>query len=429
MGAAACEHAHDLAGRRPAGPDGGQPQLGTVPAGPQRTPRARPITVNSDQCSGWTTQAVLQSRWGDEFDANWAAAGPAGRPGAVRPGFVRGPAGRRLLPCRQQRAHPRPSQRVWVEALPYLQGVDSAWDQYADGFEVSVQYTAQQVSDALASGLGIQAGQSGSGPAGWVGETVWDDAGYVESITLCGQQVSGTQVRSALSLRSACFAIAWQDGQFNRDHPRLRPRRGAEPGRGPRHGRPAAAAGRRSCCTTFPAPRSAAPAHERPAAQNRPRMPAACGGGFVPVPCGGRRGSAGGEQLFQHLQHAVLAVGGGAVFWQRPAPRGGRWPRRSFRPQRASISRSLPLSPKAMHSSGRTPYSSSSSRMPAALCRPVAIRSMQPLPPPVGVMPAGRRRRRPSNHRSVLRLRHPAGQSLRISSSMASRSSSTVELG
>ena len=25
------------------------------------------ITVNSDQCSGWTTQAVLQSRWGDEF--------------------------------------------------------------------------------------------------------------------------------------------------------------------------------------------------------------------------------------------------------------------------------------------------------------------------------------------------------------------------
>src|SRR5699024_6027217 len=28
------------------------------------------ITVNSDQCSGWTTQAVLQSRWGDEFDAN-----------------------------------------------------------------------------------------------------------------------------------------------------------------------------------------------------------------------------------------------------------------------------------------------------------------------------------------------------------------------
>lgn len=171
------------------------------------------ITVNSDQCSGWTTQAVLQSRWGDEFDANWQRLGRLadqvlydlvlyeGQPAAACYHAV-------------SSGHTQASQRVWVEALPYLQGVDSAWDQYADGFEVSVQYTAQQVSDALASGLGIQAGQSGSGPAGWVGETVWDDAGYVESITLCGQQVSGTQVRSALSLRSACFAIAWQDGQF-----------------------------------------------------------------------------------------------------------------------------------------------------------------------------------------------------------------------
>ena len=154
------------------------------------------ITVNSDQCSGWTTQAVLQSRWGDEFDANWQRLGRLadqvlydlvlyeGQPAAACYHAV-------------SSGHTQASQRVWVEALPYLQGVDSAWDQYADGFEVSVQYTAQQVSDALASGLGIQAGQSGSGPAGWVGETVWDDAGYVESITLCGQQVSGTQVRSA----------------------------------------------------------------------------------------------------------------------------------------------------------------------------------------------------------------------------------------
>ena len=171
------------------------------------------ITVNSAQCSGWTTAQVLQSRWGEDFDARWEHLSQLAEE-ALCDLVLYDDAPAAACYHAISAGHTQASQRVWVEALPYLQGVDSAWDQYADGFEVSVQYTAQQVSDALASGLGIQAGQSGSGPAGWVGETVWDDAGYVESITLCGQQVSGTQVRSALSLRSACFAIAWQDGQF-----------------------------------------------------------------------------------------------------------------------------------------------------------------------------------------------------------------------
>ena len=103
------------------------------------------------------------------------------------------------------------SQRVWVESLPYLQGVDSSWDKTADDFEVTVQYDAQQVSDAMYAYLGIDV--TGN-PDTWVGDTVWDEAGYVDTIQICGQSVSGTDMRSALSLRSACFAIAWQDGEF-----------------------------------------------------------------------------------------------------------------------------------------------------------------------------------------------------------------------
>ena len=51
-------------------------------------------------------------------------------------------------------------------------------------------------------------------PAAWVGDSRWDKAGYVQSITLCGQKLPGTAVRTALALRSACFAIAWRGGQF-----------------------------------------------------------------------------------------------------------------------------------------------------------------------------------------------------------------------
>lgn len=168
------------------------------------------VTVNSAQCSGWTSREVLRSRWGQDFDANWQRLDQlAGEVLYQLVLYDGAPAAAcyHAISC----GHTQASQRVWVEALPYLQGVDSSWDAQADGYEVSVQYSAQQISDALSSALGIQV--SGN-PDSWVGATTWDDAGYVQSIQLCGQAVSGTDLRSALGLRSACFAIAWQDGQF-----------------------------------------------------------------------------------------------------------------------------------------------------------------------------------------------------------------------
>ena len=167
------------------------------------------LSVNSAQCSGWTTRAVLESRWGDSFAENWQRLSDLaeevlfdlvlyqGEPAACYHAISSG--------------HTQASQRVWQESLPYLQGVDSPWDKYAQDYEVTVQYTSQQVSDCLYSALGIHV--SGD-PSTWVGDTVWDDAGYVDNITLCGQTVSGTDLRSALSLRSACFALSWQEDHF-----------------------------------------------------------------------------------------------------------------------------------------------------------------------------------------------------------------------
>ena len=168
------------------------------------------ITVNSAQCNGWTTDEVLRSRWGEDFQTRWEHLSQLaeevlydlvlydGAPAAACYHAI-------------SAGHTQASQRVWVETLPYLQGVDSSWDKNAQDFEVSVQYDAQQVSDAMYAYLGIDV--TGN-PDTWVGDTVWDDAGYVDTIQICGQSVSGTDMRSALSLRSACFAIAWQDGEF-----------------------------------------------------------------------------------------------------------------------------------------------------------------------------------------------------------------------
>lgn len=75
---------------------------------------------------------------------------------------------------------------------------------------MTIQYSAEQVRTALEE-LGLTPDDS---PESWVGASTWDKAGYVRTLELCGQMVSGLDVRKALDLRSTCFAIAWRGGQF-----------------------------------------------------------------------------------------------------------------------------------------------------------------------------------------------------------------------
>lgn len=173
-------------------------------------PEAGWTTVNSALGSGWTSSEVLRSRWGDAFQDNYSRFEALAREveGAV---LLYG--GEPAATCYHAIScgHTEASQNVWVEALPYLQGVDSIWDKYAEDYEVTIQYSRQQFYDAMVMNLGVT-------PEGeaedWLGDAVWDKAGYVKQMTLCGVSFSGTQVRDALSLRSACFAIAWREGQF-----------------------------------------------------------------------------------------------------------------------------------------------------------------------------------------------------------------------
>lgn len=171
--------------------------------------RGQSFSANSALCSGWTSAEVLQSRWGSDYTANIQrlrslAARAAqsvllydGQPAAACYHAV-------------SNGHTEASEAVWGGDLPYLCGVDSAWDKFADDYEVTIQYSAEQVRTALES-LGITPDDS---PKSWAGSVTWDKAGYVRTMEFCGQTVSGTDIRQALALRSACFAIAWRGEQF-----------------------------------------------------------------------------------------------------------------------------------------------------------------------------------------------------------------------
>ena len=90
--------------------------------------------------------------------------------------------------------------------------MDSSTDLSADNYEVTLTLSAPQVQQLLSSGLGITA--DSAAPERWFGETTLTASGYAASLPVCGQTVSGTALRRALGLRSACFTIRYQDGSF-----------------------------------------------------------------------------------------------------------------------------------------------------------------------------------------------------------------------
>ncbi len=168
-----------------------------------------PFQVNSALCAGWTSAGVLRARWGEDFSRRYARLQELAREVADALLCYDGaPA----AACYHSisAGHTEASQNVWLTALPYLQGVDSPWDATVPEYEVSVTYSVPQMTAMLQS-LGLT---PAGDPGAWFGAAQWDDAGYVAQMEVCGQSFSGLRLRSAFSLRSACFAVTYDGDAF-----------------------------------------------------------------------------------------------------------------------------------------------------------------------------------------------------------------------
>ena len=101
---------------------------------------------------------------------------------------------------------------VWGGNYPYLQPVDSSGDLTADGYETTVTLDTAAVTAALQS-LDKSFTPAGD-PAAWFASPATTASGMVKTVTVCGKTFSGTRLRTALSLRSACFTVGFADGRF-----------------------------------------------------------------------------------------------------------------------------------------------------------------------------------------------------------------------
>ena len=168
------------------------------------------FTADPVRRQGCLTDAVLHSYWGTAYTANYARL--SALVDAVQTQvlyYEDAPAGTSYFAI--SNGMTEASENVWGTALPYLVAVDSSTDLNADNYLYTVQFTTEQMQQALA-GLGLLPDLAA--PANWFGEAALTPSGYVASLPVCGQSVTGPALRKALGLRSACFTVQYQEGSF-----------------------------------------------------------------------------------------------------------------------------------------------------------------------------------------------------------------------
>ncbi len=95
---------------------------------------------------------------------------------------------------------------VWGKELPYLVSVKSSGEEQRDGYVSSVTLSHKDFTDKIAS-LNNKADFSKSYKS-WVGKSTLTTANHIKSIIIGGVELKGTQIRTALGLKSTCFDIS-----------------------------------------------------------------------------------------------------------------------------------------------------------------------------------------------------------------------------
>lgn len=98
---------------------------------------------------------------------------------------------------------------VWGTDLPYLISVSSTDDALADNYLTEVTFTPAELTEKLKD---FHIAENLSQDC--FGEIFKNGGGYVTSLKYCGKEITGSEIRKALDLRSCCFEISFEDNLF-----------------------------------------------------------------------------------------------------------------------------------------------------------------------------------------------------------------------
>ena len=173
--------------------------------GPKSAHPDADVCTDPGCCSAWLDPEEARKRWGDRFEEysariNSAVADTDGQiilyDGApIMAVFHSSSAGATAA-----------SGQVWAADLPYLRSVASP--ETGDSVPNYYSVTTFNLSDFRAIFLARHPEADLSGGAeGWITDVVYDESGRVERLTVGGVTLSGVEMRSIFSLRSACFNV------------------------------------------------------------------------------------------------------------------------------------------------------------------------------------------------------------------------------
>ena len=103
------------------------------------------------------------------------------------------------------------AKNMWGEDIPYLVSVDSNFDKQVEGFEKTTELSADELADKLKA---VFEDADFSGMSDEFEITKHTDNGTILSINAGGNELSGTDFATALSLPSPCFSFTENDGIY-----------------------------------------------------------------------------------------------------------------------------------------------------------------------------------------------------------------------
>ena len=103
------------------------------------------------------------------------------------------------------------AENVWQASVPYLVPVELEGDLVAPAAEAEVTFTSAEMRALLTAAFdGLVLGDN---PALWLSPVSYTESGYIMDIKVGNLTVNGKEVRAALDLRSASFAISYDSAE------------------------------------------------------------------------------------------------------------------------------------------------------------------------------------------------------------------------
>lgn len=162
-------------------------------------------------CKAYASEETLRTNWGDRYDTYWARITNA----------VRSTDGMYLTYDGQpieavfhssSKGTTESSEAIW-NPRPYLVSVESPeTERDVQNLVTEVVFSPTELKSALSAKFPDL--HFTADPTAWLKDIKQTDSGRVDSISVCGTPLKGTQLRSALGLRSSAFTVDYADGAF-----------------------------------------------------------------------------------------------------------------------------------------------------------------------------------------------------------------------